>query len=164
MSKQKLRRSPSERSLILIAGLLGVFLTQSAWAGEIRGNEEKILPALAQSPASNTQSPIQVTGVRLNKTETEIEVILETKEGKKLQVTNRTQGNSVIAVIPNAVLVLPNNTFPLLLLWGNKNRGEMMKLRFGQKISDRKLIETSKQGSIGKIFSGQGLQIIFCRK
>ncbi|MEH1831468.1 MAG: hypothetical protein V7L29_05160 [Nostoc sp.] len=53
---------------------------------------------------------------------------------------------------------------PLLSLWGNKNRGEMSKLRFGQKISDRKLIETSKQSSIDKILSGQGLQIILCRK
>ncbi|WP_334734746.1 hypothetical protein [Nostoc sp.] len=40
----------------------------------------------------------------------------------------------------------------------------MSKLRFGQKISDRKLIETSKQSSIDKILSGQGLQIILCRK
>ncbi|MEH1859519.1 MAG: hypothetical protein V7L21_16310 [Nostoc sp.] len=40
----------------------------------------------------------------------------------------------------------------------------MMKPRFGEKISDRKLIETSKQSSIGKILSGQELQIILCRK
>ncbi|MGF1939300.1 MAG: hypothetical protein RM347_033975 [Nostoc sp. ChiQUE02] len=31
----------------------------------------------------------------------------------------------------------------------------MMKPRFSEKISDRKLIETSKQSSIGKILSGQ---------
>jgi len=35
-----------------------------------------------------------------------------------------------------------------------------MKLRFGEAISARKLIETSKQSSIGKTLSGQGFQII----
>ncbi|MFN6483070.1 MAG: hypothetical protein RMY33_015870 [Nostoc sp. DedQUE03] len=40
----------------------------------------------------------------------------------------------------------------------------MMKPRFSGKISDRKLIETFKQGSTIKILSEQGLQIILCRK
>ncbi|MEH2463491.1 hypothetical protein [Nostoc sp.] len=39
-----------------------------------------------------------------------------------------------------------------------------MKPRFNEKISDRKIIETSKQSSIGKILSGQELQIILYRK
>jgi iron complex outermembrane receptor protein len=37
-----------------------------------------------------------------------VEVILETPRGTQLQVSNRNQGNSLIADIPNAQLRLPN--------------------------------------------------------
>ncbi|WP_277932918.1 hypothetical protein [Nostoc sp. FACHB-892] len=40
----------------------------------------------------------------------------------------------------------------------------MMKPRFSRKVSDRKLIETFQESSTVKILSGQGLQIILCRK
>ncbi|MEH2047297.1 TonB-dependent siderophore receptor [Nostoc sp.] len=63
---------------------------------------------LSQSSTPNAQSSVQVTGVRVNSTNTGIEVILETKEGEKLQPTSRNQGNTLITDISNSQLALPN--------------------------------------------------------
>jgi iron complex outermembrane receptor protein len=49
---------------------------------------------------------VQVTGVRLNSTGVALEVILETVDGRSLPVETRSQGNTLIADIPNAVLAL----------------------------------------------------------
>jgi len=54
---------------------------------------------------------VQVTEVRLETTETGLDIVLETSEGKPLQVDAtkfRTEGDSLIADIPDAVLVLPD--------------------------------------------------------
>ncbi|MBW4549537.1 MAG: TonB-dependent siderophore receptor [Aphanocapsa sp. GSE-SYN-MK-11-07L] len=62
---------------------------------------------LAQEPSA----AIQVTAVKLNRTETELEIILETADGKALQVDASkfiTENNALIAEIPNAVLALPD--------------------------------------------------------
>ncbi|MBW4550214.1 MAG: TonB-dependent siderophore receptor [Aphanocapsa sp. GSE-SYN-MK-11-07L] len=61
---------------------------------------------MAQVEAATTQ----VTGVKLNRTDTELEIVLETQDAKPLQVDAtkfRTEGNSLIADIPSAVLALP---------------------------------------------------------
>jgi iron complex outermembrane recepter protein len=53
---------------------------------------------------------VQVTNVKLEPTETGLDITLETAEGKPLQVDAtkfRREGNSLIAEIPNAVLALP---------------------------------------------------------
>ncbi|MEH1846457.1 MAG: TonB-dependent receptor plug domain-containing protein [Nostoc sp.] len=50
---------------------------------------------------------MQVTGVKANPTAQGVEVILQTRKGQQLQVTNRSAGNSFIADIPNAQLRLP---------------------------------------------------------
>ncbi len=52
---------------------------------------------------------VQVTGVNLNSRDTGLEIILNTAEGKSLQVDAtkfRQEGTSLIADIPNAVLAL----------------------------------------------------------
>ncbi|WP_333464227.1 AMIN domain-containing protein [Microcoleus sp. herbarium7] len=52
---------------------------------------------------------VQVTGVKLDRTDAGLEIVLETAEGKPLQVDAtkfRTEGNSLIADIPNTVLAL----------------------------------------------------------
>jgi len=57
-------------------------------------------------------TPVQVTGVKVDRTDTGIDITLETADDKPLQVDAskfRTDGNTLIADIPNAVLVLPNN-------------------------------------------------------
>lgn len=64
---------------------------------------------LAQSQ-TQTQQPVtplvEVTGVRVNPTETGLDVILETALGEKLQVSPGAEGNAYIADIPNAQLRL----------------------------------------------------------
>ncbi|MEA5600479.1 TonB-dependent siderophore receptor (plasmid) [Nostoc edaphicum CCNP1411] len=59
------------------------------------------------------QNPvIQVTGIRLNKTPSNLEIILETPASDKLQVTTKTEENNFIVDIPNAQLSLPaGNSF-----------------------------------------------------
>lgn len=117
---------------LLMVGILSVLLTPPAFAETIeqipQGNQDKggsvvtkiprlseidrpatnIKDWLSQSSTPNAQSPVQVTGVRLNSTNTGIEVILETKEGEKLQPTSRNQGNTLITDISNSQLALPN--------------------------------------------------------
>ncbi|MGB6298757.1 MAG: TonB-dependent siderophore receptor [Rivularia sp. (in: cyanobacteria)] len=56
----------------------------------------------------NQQSIIKITGVKINSTDKGIEIILETANARNLQPTAKSQGNSLIADIPNAVLALPD--------------------------------------------------------
>lgn len=49
----------------------------------------------------------QITGVRLEETETGLQVILETASGELAEPTTTVSGNALIAEIPNAVLALP---------------------------------------------------------
>jgi len=61
---------------------------------------------LAQMEAAT----VQVTGVKLEQSEDGLDIVLETAEGKPLQVDAtkfRREGNNLIADIPNAVLALP---------------------------------------------------------
>ena len=54
---------------------------------------------------------VQVTNVRVEQTDSGLDITLETAAGKPLQVDAtkfRSEGNSLIADIPNAVLALPN--------------------------------------------------------
>ncbi|MEQ9237082.1 TonB-dependent siderophore receptor [Coleofasciculus sp. E2-BRE-01] len=50
---------------------------------------------------------VQITGVQLNPTEMGLDIILETSEGVALQAETRSEDNTLIADIPNAVLLLP---------------------------------------------------------
>ncbi|MBD2360313.1 TonB-dependent siderophore receptor [Anabaena minutissima FACHB-250] len=66
-----------------------------------------------EKPATNikqwlAQSLIQITGVKSQATETGIEVTLETNQSDKLQLTNKSEGNSYIIDIPNTQLRLPS--------------------------------------------------------
>jgi iron complex outermembrane receptor protein len=61
---------------------------------------------LAQVEAATAQ----VTRIQLDRTEAGLEIVLETQDGKPLQIDATkftSEGNSLIANIPNAVLVLP---------------------------------------------------------
>ncbi|AFZ59625.1 TonB-dependent siderophore receptor [Anabaena cylindrica FACHB-243] len=67
---------------------------------------------LSQSPTPDTQLTVLITGVKANPTNKGVEVILETVQGEQLQITNRSDGNSFIADIPNAQLrLLSGETF-----------------------------------------------------
>jgi iron complex outermembrane receptor protein len=66
---------------------------------------------LAQTEAVDRAALTQITGVKLNRTETELEIILDTADGKALQVDASkfiNEGNTLIADIPNTVLALPD--------------------------------------------------------
>jgi len=57
---------------------------------------------------SNNVEVVKVTGVKLNSSQQELEVILETTGSDKLQPVTRSEGNNFIADIPNAQLMLPS--------------------------------------------------------
>ena len=65
---------------------------------------------LAQEPS--TAIVVEVTGVRINRTQTGIEVLLETANSEALKALTRSEGNTLIADVPNAQLRLADgNTF-----------------------------------------------------
>jgi iron complex outermembrane recepter protein len=106
-----------KQSMIVVLTLSGgVFLEQSAIAKD--AVEAKILRVnQIQRPASpveerqaQIEAATQVKNVKLERTATRLDIVLETAEGKPLQVDTtkfRTDGDSLIADIPNAVLALP---------------------------------------------------------
>jgi iron complex outermembrane recepter protein len=68
-------------------------------------------PAIAQAVENEI---ISITNVKINSTDTGIEVILETSQGTALEVSFGNDGNKYIADIPKAQLALPDkNTFTL---------------------------------------------------
>jgi len=73
--------------------------------------EDKGLKPLASQLAQ--ASPVQITNVQINPTSDRLEIILETAEGRSLQVdTNnfRIEGNNLVTDIPNAVLAIPDQS------------------------------------------------------
>ena len=63
----------------------------------------------AQIKQTENSTAVQVTKVQINRTDTGLEIILETLYGKPLQIDTEqftTEGNTLIANIPNAVLKL----------------------------------------------------------
>ncbi|BDA71326.1 ferrichrome iron receptor [Calothrix sp. PCC 7716] len=66
---------------------------------------------LVQQPAPTNATPAEVVvigGVKANPTEKGVEIILETTQGDKLQVANRSSGNNFIADITGGQLQLPS--------------------------------------------------------
>ncbi|MBW4509446.1 MAG: TonB-dependent siderophore receptor [Scytonematopsis contorta HA4267-MV1] len=79
-------------------------------SGEIPHLNEVELPnksayQLVQSP---TPEIVTITGVKANPTDKGVEIILETTQGDKLQVTNRSTGNNFIADVAGGQLRLPS--------------------------------------------------------
>jgi iron complex outermembrane recepter protein len=70
-----------------------------------------IAPSDKNLLAQNSTNPnvIKVIAVKVNRTDTGIEIILETETGTILSPKTRTEGNNLIADIPNAILALPQN-------------------------------------------------------
>jgi iron complex outermembrane recepter protein len=65
---------------------------------------------LNSSPNLAPDTLFKVTGVKLNRKDNKIEVILETSAGQKLQPTSRTEGNTFIVDIPNGKLFLASGS------------------------------------------------------
>ncbi|NJM22191.1 MAG: AMIN domain-containing protein [Richelia sp. SM1_7_0] len=66
---------------------------------------QKFSPVLSQADSGEN---VKVTGIKVNSTEQGLELILETSQGRQLQITNNSDSNSFIADIKNAQLVLNN--------------------------------------------------------
>ncbi|MFM2062632.1 MAG: hypothetical protein RLZZ507_2302 [Cyanobacteriota bacterium] len=73
---------------------------------DIESPKTSIKDWLAQE--SPTSQVLQITGVRLQETETGLEVVLETTTGELSAPKTLIDGNILIADIPNAVLALPD--------------------------------------------------------
>ncbi|MEX0272503.1 TonB-dependent siderophore receptor [Leptolyngbyaceae cyanobacterium UHCC 1019] len=78
----------------------------------VRDLKQQTQPAttVKQWLAQMEAATVQVTGVKLERTETGLDIVLETAEGKSLTIDAtqfRSEGNSLIAEIPNATLTLP---------------------------------------------------------
>jgi iron complex outermembrane recepter protein len=104
----------------LASSFVGVLIATHATAEELRADEIiKNIPllsdieipvtnarSLAQTP--NQGSVIVIAGVKANPSDKGVEIILETSQGDKLQVANRSTGNNFIADISGGQLQLPN--------------------------------------------------------
>ncbi|NDJ19826.1 TonB-dependent receptor plug domain-containing protein, partial [Myxacorys almedinensis] len=80
--------------------------TAIAQLSQVKQPAKTVKEWLAQVEAAT----VQITQVQLNPTATGLEIVLETQDGKPLQVDAtkfRSEGNALIADIPNAVLTLP---------------------------------------------------------
>jgi iron complex outermembrane recepter protein len=60
------------------------------------------------NPSATPREVVAITGVKANPSEKGVEVVLETTQGDKLQVANRSTGNNFIADITGGQLRLPN--------------------------------------------------------
>lgn len=103
----------------------GWAIAPTAWANALEATAEASLqpeqtPAAEQTSAERSPATtvdgwmaqieaarVQITGVRLNETETGLQIVLETAEGTLATPTTIVTGNVLTADIPNAVLVLP---------------------------------------------------------
>ena len=75
---------------------------------ELPATSANVLVQAPANPSSSQKDVIQITGVKANPTDKGVEVILETTQGDKLQVANRSTGNNFIADISGGQLRLPN--------------------------------------------------------
>ncbi|NDJ17921.1 TonB-dependent siderophore receptor [Myxacorys almedinensis] len=103
--------------LVILASSLVGGLALPGWAeikalenGEVGRDRTHPATTLKEWIAQIEAVTVQVNQVNLNRTERGLEIVLQTAEGKPLQVDAtqfRREGNTLIADIPNAVLALP---------------------------------------------------------
>jgi iron complex outermembrane recepter protein len=116
---------------LLITGSVALVLATPAWGNEVKVPQKQpegtsthnpdqldaplnnILPPSEIDPPHKSgqrlvQAPavVQVTGVKLNPVDQQLEIILETTQGDQLQPVSKSEGNNFIADIPNAQLRL----------------------------------------------------------
>jgi iron complex outermembrane recepter protein len=101
------------QGLAWVVSILLVLKASRAGAEEIRRVSDLSRPAttVKEWMAQVEAATVKVTNIRLNPTQTGLEILLETQDGKPLTVDAtkfRTEGNSLIADISNAALALTN--------------------------------------------------------
>ena len=116
---------PSWNPFVILAAVAGGLAVpaqaqESGWVDEWMRREEE---EWASQSYPSTHPPIhpstdnwfaqiplvQITNVRLEDTETGLQVLLETASGELAEPTTTVSGNALIAEIPNAVLALPED-------------------------------------------------------
>jgi iron complex outermembrane receptor protein len=114
-------------SIRIVSTVFGLAVSP-VWAEEVVKNRSQLPPAttvaewqaqieaatvqdtMAQGEATEQQDLVQITQVQVNPTDTGLEIILVTQDNQPLPVDTqqfRTQGNSLIAELDNAILNLP---------------------------------------------------------
>ena len=99
---------------LVAVGLMSPAAAQTERVVDVEASRTEIKqPArsIAEWRSQIAQSLVEITAVRLNQTETGLEVVLETPQGEILQPVTLTLGNTYIANIPNAILALPQGEF-----------------------------------------------------
>lgn len=109
----------NRKTRLLGLSLASVLMAQGSWATEPHGKETKQVADIhgLQRPATTLKEwfaqidagTVQINGVKLDRSETGLEILLQTSD-KPLQVEVnrfRAEGNRLIAEFPNAVLALP---------------------------------------------------------
>ncbi|MDM9381170.1 AMIN domain-containing protein, partial [Chlorogloeopsis sp. ULAP01] len=109
--------------VISLSGFLGTVATEPGLASEKLKNTNisTNISQLSDIKFPATSAPVSpltkggqkggvvpITGVKANPTDKGVEVVLETAQGDKLQVTNRSTGNNFIADITGGQLRLPD--------------------------------------------------------
>lgn len=94
-------------------------------------------------------APVQVVGVKLDRTDAGLDIVLETQDGKPLQIDAskfRAEGSSLIADIPNAVLALPNQP-----AFGSENpTSEIANIQVVQVDANRIRVTVTGKGALPK--------------
>lgn len=110
-----------KQKLLFVVSLSSVFVSQAAWANTSLENTNLATPAQPLSgqvhPATTVkdwmaqikESQVQITDVRLEKTEAGLQVILESANGTLATPATTVVENVLTAEIPNAVLALPES-------------------------------------------------------
>lgn len=95
-------------AFLLLSIPISLLFAELAIASDL--SQQVINPVDDKSPIAQA-SPVQVTKVQINPSDSRLEIILETAEGRSLQVDTknfRIEGNNLVADIPNAVLAIPD--------------------------------------------------------
>lgn len=90
-------------------GLTSVLVAPAGWAAELQ-SDRRPATTVKEWRAQIEAETIKVTGVNVDRTATGLDITLITADGKPLAIETsqfRTEGNSLIADIPNVVLTLP---------------------------------------------------------
>ncbi|MFM7599682.1 MAG: TonB-dependent hemoglobin/transferrin/lactoferrin family receptor [Pseudanabaena sp.] len=103
-------------AFLLFSIPLLVFLEDLAIAENVPSNSAILTESKENKPVATEiaqATPVKITNVQINPTISRLEIILETAEGRSLQIdTNnfRIEGNKLVADIPNAVLAIPDQS------------------------------------------------------
>ncbi|MFH7243795.1 MAG: TonB-dependent receptor domain-containing protein [Spirulina sp.] len=119
MSQQGQRQGQQQGHRALVRWVAGGVITLPFWASGAMAADRtpsglaplsigQAMPAAGWEMAQQGETPVQITGVRIESTEAGLEVVLETAAGELAAPTTTVTGNALLVDVPNAVLQLPS--------------------------------------------------------